>query len=281
VSGNKNKAFRMRKALSDSKIPLVTVSVKGSKRLQVSITQWSNAVKQYSNINLVFSHIVRYIKLTGKLMKEVDLMIFDFDGTLADTGVDLAWAVNNTLDQMGYKRKTREEIITFVGDGITELIRKVLGNGQSDRYSEALGLFRSYYEEHLLDNTVLYPDVADVLNHFHGKPKIIMTNKLQSYAETIARGLNIDNNFIEIIGDGSTPYKKPDKRLIEYLLSKYGGKKEKMIIIGDGMNDINLAKNSGISSCIYLNGLGNRKELLSAKADYYCESLSEIKFLFS
>jgi len=66
-----------------------------------------------------------------------------------------------------------------------------------------------------------------------------------------------------------------------YLLNKYGPEKKRTIIIGDGVNDIMLAKNSGILSCAYLNGLGSRQELLSLNADYYCESLMEINSLFS
>ena len=76
------------------------------------------------------------------------------------------------------------------------------------------------------------------------------------------------------------PYKKPDKRLVDYLLHKYNKEKEKTVIIGDGINDIALAKNSGILSCAYLNGLGKRKDLLAADADYYCENLLEINSLF-
>jgi phosphoglycolate phosphatase len=213
-------------------------------------------------------------------MTEVDLMIFDFDGTLADTVTDLANAVNYTLSQMGYKPKKKEEIVTFVGDGIADLIKRSLGKENVNHYPEALKIFSGYYEDHLLDNTKLYPGVPQTLNYFHQKQKVILTNKRYNYTMVIARGLNIADYFIEIIGDGSTPYRKPDRRLVDYLIAKHGCEREKMVIIGDGLNDINLAKNSGILSCIYLNGLGNREELLSAQADCYCESLTEINLLF-
>jgi phosphoglycolate phosphatase len=213
-------------------------------------------------------------------MKKVDLMMFDFDGTLANTAEDLAYAVNHTLMQMGYKQRKQEEIITFVGDGVTELIKRALGSENINNYPEALKIFRCCYEDHLLDNTTLYPGIDKVMNYFHQKQKVIVTNKSYSYAVKIARGLNIEKYFLEIIGDGSTSYRKPDKRIVEYLLTKYGCEKKKAVMIGDGINDINLAKNAGIWSCIYLNGLGNREVLLSAKADFYCESLAEINFLF-
>lgn len=92
--------------------------------------------------------------------------------------------------------------------------------------------------------------------------------------------MGIEKYFEEIIGDGSFPYRKPDKRLVDYLLDKYKLEKEKVVIIGDGLNDIALAKNSGILSCAYLNGLGKRIDLLAARADYYCKSLGEISSVF-
>ena len=67
---------------------------------------------------------------------------------------------------------------------------------------------------------------------------------------------------------------------MDYILNKYGIAKEKTLIIGDGINDIAVAKNSGILSCAYLNGLGSRQDLLNLNADYYCEDLLEINSLF-
>jgi phosphoglycolate phosphatase len=214
------------------------------------------------------------------MMKEIDLMIFDFDGTLVDTGVDLAAAVNYTLRQLGREQKREEEIAAFVGDGVTKLIERSLGNDNLDHYCDAVNIFSSYYRDHLLDNTVLCPGVKEVLDFFQHKQKVILTNKRHNFTLAIARGLDIEKYFLEIIGEGSIPYRKPDKRLVDYLLYKYDGKKEKMVIVGDGMNDINLAKNSGILSCIYLNGLGKRQDLLAAHADFYCENISEINTLF-
>jgi phosphoglycolate phosphatase len=214
-------------------------------------------------------------------MKKVDLIIFDFDGTLVSTGIDLANAVNYTLGKLGLREKQQDEIIAFVGDGVGKLIERALGDDNHGYYPEAIKIFSRYYSEHLLDNTVLYPDVEQMLIFFQQKQKVILTNKRYDFVLAISRGLNIEKYFSEIIGDGSTPYRKPDGHLVDYLLQKYNIKKERTVIIGDGMNDINLAKNSRILSCAYLNGLGKREALLAAKADYYCENISEIKEWFS
>ena len=213
-------------------------------------------------------------------MKKIDLMIFDFDGTLVSTGTDLANAVNFTLKSIGLDKRTEKEIINFVGDGVKKLIQRALGQSNLHRFEEAMTIFSEYYGEHLLDNTFLYPSIEKVLKNFSEKPKVILTNKRTSFTISIARGLKIDQYFAEIIGEGSTAYIKPDRQLVDGLISKYCAARDKTVIIGDGLNDTILARNSGILSCSLLNGLGKREKLLAEKADYYCEDILEINSLF-
>jgi len=213
-------------------------------------------------------------------MKKIDLMIFDFDGTLVSTGADLILSINYMLHVLSLKEKTGQEILSFVGDGVGKLIEKALGADNIKYREKAMTIFTDYYSKHLLDNTKLCPHVEDVLTNYKNKTKIILTNKRYIYTLSIAQGLNIAQYFVEIIGADSTPFLKPDSRVIDFILSKYKAAKEDTLIIGDGMNDIVVAKNSGILSCAYLNGLGNRQALLNARADYYCEDLLEMNSLF-
>ena len=213
-------------------------------------------------------------------MKKVDLMIFDLDGTLVSSGTDLIQSINFTLIALKLKEKPEEEILSFVGDGVKKLIERALGQDHPKYIEEAIKIFAYYYGKHLLDNTRLCPQAEDVLNNFADKTKIILTNKRYNFTLAIAQGLNIDKYFVEIIGSDSTPFQKPDRRVIDYILKKYEVGKEKTLIIGDGINDIAVAKNSGILSCAYLNGMGNRQDLLNLNADYYCNDLLEINSLF-
>lgn len=213
-------------------------------------------------------------------MKKIDLMIFDLDGTLVSSGTDLVLAVNYTLRELGLPQRPEKEIISFVGDGVRKLIERTLGNRQEKLADNALKIFTDYYSEHLLDNTKLYPNILDVLTNFTDKTKIILTNKRYEFTLKIARGLQIEKYFNELIGADTLPYQKPDGRLIDYLLDKYRVEKDKTVMIGDGINDIYVAKNAGIISAAFLNGLGLKDDLLAAEADYYCESLLELNSLF-
>ncbi|HPD56529.1 MAG TPA: HAD-IA family hydrolase [Smithellaceae bacterium] len=213
--------------------------------------------------------------------KKIDLMGFDLDGTLVASGDDLAAAVNFTLGKIGLPLKRNEEIMGFVGDGVRKLLERAAAVNQEKILEKALEIFSDYYEKHLLDSTRLYPHVLDVLNNYSGKTKVVVTNKRYKYAMSIVQGLSIDMHFDDIIGADTFPYQKPDARLVAHLLNKYNIDKSKAVMIGDGINDILLAKNSGILSVAHLSGLGKKEDLLAAQADYYCESMDEIVSLFA
>jgi phosphoglycolate phosphatase len=227
-------------------------------------------------------YLLRYLVILskGEMMKKIELMIFDFDGTLVSTGTDLIQAINYMLNTLALKEKPGQEILSFVGDGVGKLIERVLGQNNIKYREEAMTIFTDYYGKHLLDNARLCPHVVEVLKNYENKTKIILTNKRYIFTLTIAQGLNIAKYFAEIIGADSTPFLKPDSRVIDYILNKYKVAKEDTLIIGDGINDIVVARNSGILSCACLNGLGNRQALLNAHANYYCENLLGINSLF-
>ena len=213
-------------------------------------------------------------------MKAVELMIFDFDGTLVNSGNDLVSSVNYTLRQLNLPVLPGKTIIGFIGDGVRKLIERSLGKAFPERFEEALEIFTSYYRKHLMDTTTIYPGVKDVLNHFRDKKKIILTNKEYSFTVQITDAFNLTGFFEEIIGADSRPYLKPDNRLAQPIMEQYDVPPGLALVVGDGINDVLLAKNAGMISCAFLNGLGNREKLLSLQPDFVCESMTELMELF-
>lgn len=214
-------------------------------------------------------------------MKKVHLIVFDLDGTLVNTGDDLTSSVNHTLAVLNIPLLKKETVLKFVGEGVGKLIERSLGNENHHRFHEALEIFREYYAEHMLDKTELYPGVRDVLDYFKDTKKCVVTNKPYDFALKISQALKIDKYFDDIIGMDSTKHKKPDPHLVRSLLERYGIKREKTVVVGDGKNDMMLAKKSGVTSCAFLNGFTEREKLLRFKPDYTCESMGELKKLFS
>jgi phosphoglycolate phosphatase len=211
-------------------------------------------------------------------MHKVDLLVFDLDGTLIRSGDDLAASVNHSLKTLGLPTLTTETVQGFIGDGVKILMKRALGPAL-EHYDRAMDLFADYYAEHLLDRTTLYPDVLDVLDYFDRKKMVIVTNKLHGFTLQIAKTLGITDRFREIIGEDSTPFKKPDQRLLQLVMTKWGGTPERTVMIGDGVNDIMLGRNAGALSCAFLNGITGRDKLLALSPDLTCETLSDLKTL--
>ncbi len=110
----------------------------------------------------------------------MDLLIFDLDGTLIDSKLDLAHAVNATRAHMGMAALEHERVYSYVGNGAPVLIRRALGEQASEpEVEEALEFFLEYYREHYLDYTVLYPGVRESLDRLRdaGKRMAVLTNK--------------------------------------------------------------------------------------------------------
>ncbi len=213
-------------------------------------------------------------------MTEIDLMVFDFDGTLVSSGRDLAAAVNHALAETGLPVRREEEIRGFIGDGIGTLVERALGQEHAALAPQVLEIFSAYYWEHLLDTTNLHPGVRRMLEHFRGTRKIIVTNKRKAYTLKIAKGLNIEEYFEEIVCKDSEPYAKPDERLLAPRLAEYSVDRKRTVVVGDGVNDVMLAKNTGVLSCAFLNGLTDREGLIALQPDYLCESMDELPALF-
>jgi phosphoglycolate phosphatase len=182
----------------------------------------------------------------------MDLLIFDLDGTLIDSQLDLALSVNATRAQMGFPALPHELIHSYVGNGAPVLIRRAMGPDAPDSVvAEALDRFLAHYREHMLDNTVLYPGVREALDRFQqeGIVMAVLTNKPIVNSIGIIRGLGLESLFFRVYGGNSFEQKKPDPVGIHSLLQESGTRKERALMVGDSAVDIRTARNAGIRAC--------------------------------
>src|SRR5688572_2599103 len=112
------------------------------------------------------------------MKRHIDLIMFDLDGTLADTGPDLADSVNYTRYRFDLAPLPQQLIYTHVGRGVEYLLRHAVAVEAPSHFREIMRVFLEHYQQHLLDKTVLYPHVHEVLDYFGDKRSAVVTNKL-------------------------------------------------------------------------------------------------------
>ena len=180
----------------------------------------------------------------------MDLIIFDLDGTLVDSKIDLANSVNATREYMGLEPIRNELVYTYVGNGAPVLMRRAMGPDMpQDEVDRALAYFLTYYRSHLLDNTVLYPGVRESLDGLRaaGRKMAVLTNKPYRASQAIIDGLGVHDHFFRVYGGNSFEQKKPHPVGIEKLMEESGVGRERTLMVGDSSVDIKTARNAGVA----------------------------------
>jgi phosphoglycolate phosphatase len=180
------------------------------------------------------------------------LLIFDLDGTLIDSKLDLVHSVNAARHLMGLPNISEALVSSYVGDGAPVLLRRALGPEASDAdVQRALEFFLAYYRDHMLDNTYLYPGVREALDGLRedGAKMAVLTNKPVRFSRAIIDGLGLGGHFFQVYGGNSFEQKKPDPVGIEKLLAESGAARERTIMVGDSGVDVRTARNARVLAC--------------------------------
>jgi phosphoglycolate phosphatase len=210
----------------------------------------------------------------------VELLIFDFDGTLIDSKYDIATSVNLTLEDLGLPHRTQEEIFGFVGDGVKRLLQLSVGENNVVRYEEALKVFRQHYLAHCLDTTRFYPGIQKVFDYYETKVKAIATNKSLEYTIRIVEGLGVRESFAAIESPQDVSDLKPDPGMVMRILESVQVQPEHAVLVGDSTNDVRAAKAAGVKSCAVGYGYGNRQKVAALEPDYFCETPEDLLKIF-
>ncbi|HVA93340.1 MAG TPA: HAD-IA family hydrolase [Candidatus Dormibacteraeota bacterium] len=207
---------------------------------------------------------------------EVRALIFDLDGTLIDSKLDLALAVNAALEEMGRGPLPHELIFSYVGQGAPSLIARALGEGATEEDClRGLEFFIKYYSVHKLDHTSLYPGVREALDALTGMPMAVLTNKPVGASRGILQGLGLAEHFRFVYGGNSFERKKPDPMGVETILREFGAAPAQVMFVGDSEIDVQTARNSGTWMCGVTYGFGSHR-LAEYPPDLLVDSLTEL-----
>ena len=186
--------------------------------------------------------------------ERVRLLIFDLDGTLVDSRLDLANSVNAMLEHFGRPTLPCDVIAGYIGDGAPMLVRRSLGDPDDEAFlQEALGYFLQWYRAHKLDNTYVYAGIQEALaaiqtarNGVKPLEMAVLTNKPVNPSRAIVEALGLGGFFPRVYGGNSFHTKKPDPLGARTLLEETGARPEEAVMIGDSEIDVLTGRNAGL-----------------------------------
>jgi phosphoglycolate phosphatase len=183
------------------------------------------------------------------------LLMFDLDGTLIDSRLDLIHSVNAMLRYVDRPELPGDVIASYVGDGAPMLIRRALGDPKDDAFvKQALDYFLHYYRIHKLDHTRVYEGVREMLEAIRNgrqshRQMFVLSNKPVNPSRVIVEALGLAEFFVHVYGGNSFPTKKPDPHGVRVILRETKMRAEEALLIGDSSIDVITGRNAGVWTC--------------------------------
>lgn len=178
------------------------------------------------------------------------IVVFDLDGTLAQTASDLLDSLNFCLKENGYKTANLNDLHQFLGQGGRVMIKRALNdqNVEDALLDRMVAQFLKHYKAHIPGKTSYFPGVAQALLRLTqaGFLTAICTNKFEDAAKRIIAAIDPNNNYSAICGGDSFAWRKPDGRHILATIALAQGDARQAIMVGDSQADINAAKSANI-----------------------------------
>lgn len=204
----------------------------------------------------------------------VRLIIFDLDGTLVDSRIDITNAINYALKDYGIGPYTVEEITSLVGRGITKLIEDLIKPYKEIPVNNVIERFLEHYERHIIDNTRPYAGVKETLEELRDYKKAVISNKREYLSKKALEGLGLLRYFEIVLGSDSTPEKKPSPLPVRMVLEKLNIPGSEAVIVGDSDLDIKAGKSAGVLTIAVSYGYRPRELLL--EADHIINNIREL-----
>ncbi len=205
-------------------------------------------------------------------------VIFDLDGTLLDTLDDLMNAVNFALREFSFPERTREEIRSFIGNGVIRLMERSTPIGtDSVTQEKCLEVFRKYYLEHMADNTAPYKGIIPLLEKLKsvGIATAVVSNKLHPAVVGLCE--DYFASLIDVpLGVAEEKERKPSPLNVYRAMGMLSSDKENTIYVGDSNVDVETAHNADLKCIGVTWGFRDREELLSLSCDYISDTADEV-----
>lgn len=213
-------------------------------------------------------------------MSKYKIVVFDLDGTLVDSIVDLSNAVNKGLEKVNLPTHSVDAYKTFVGNGRENLIKRAMGTMCNNKalFDIVINQFDQEYKVHSNDNTYGYDGCKELLYQLNrlGIKTAVLSNKPDEFISDILNKVYPNHRFDVAWGKKPDLPTKPDGTSLLKMLDLFGFNCEQCLYIGDSDVDVKTAKNAGVDMLGVSWGFRGTKELIEAGAMAVVDKASEI-----
>lgn len=210
-------------------------------------------------------------------------VLFDLDGTLVNTGPDIAAAINRMLADMGKDTYSVERILDWVGEGAARLVQRALVGGMEDRppddeFERGVALFYEHYAAGICVLSEPYPHVRSVLEALRGSRIGIgcVTNKPERLTHSLLDALALAPVFDVIVGGDTQAFKKPHPEPIRHACRQLNLRPEDTVYVGDSMTDCRAAAAAGAPMVAVTYGYNRGVDLTKASCAAMIDSLAAL-----
>jgi phosphoglycolate phosphatase len=192
----------------------------------------------------------------GLIAARFDTVVYDLDGTLIDSARDMGVAVSAVLADHGLPPISDQDARQFMGEGSKITMRRAFAkNGRTLSDEEASAVTREfvrYYEKDPVHYTIAFDGVAEVVQRLDrlGLRQGVCTNKFEKSARMILKGLSLMPPIADVAGADTFPVRKPDPNHILLLIDKIGGNRQRAVMIGDSIHDVEAAHGAGLPAVL-------------------------------
>lgn len=218
------------------------------------------------------------------MFSDIQVVLFDLDGTLVDTAPDLAAGVDHMLEAMGLAPAGEARVRTWIGHGVNHLVKRALEAAtgrERELFERGLRLFLDYYADHLSDRTSPYPGVVEALDALveRGLRLGVVTNKPARFTEPLLESLGLRKSFHAVVSGDAVTEKKPAPEPLLQAVRLCGGDAQNAIMVGDSMTDVEAGRRAGLGVVAVPYGYNHGDEAFWTAADVMIQSLSELPAL--
>lgn len=205
------------------------------------------------------------------------LILYDLDGTLADTLQDITEAANHMRRLLREPELTAQEMRRYIGRGLREMVAQCLQTSDPARIERGAASYHDYYVEHLLDHTRLYPGAEAVLDYFRARAQAVITNKPEGLSRRILEALGVGHRFAQVIGSDAGYPHKPDPTAVLELMRRFGVAPRETLLVGDSLIDVETARRAEVGTVVVLtHGFSDEAPLREASPHFVLSGFNEL-----